>query len=393
MIAALYVVPDGPYTGLPGVDPWHEERDARKYEGPHPVVAHPPCQRWGRYWSGGPSVAVRRKLGDDGGCFKAALASVRRWGGVLEHPEASHAFKKFQLPIPAWRGGWTDPDEYGGRSCCVSQGHYGHPARKMTWLYAVGTSYPDLTWGVSKNKVQPDLGYHSAEERRRAIKTGICQRLSHRQRLLTPLAFRDLLLELAKTKRVYTASPVHTGINGASAQKETIVKLELGIMAGAESKAWLADLTKVVERMERAAGIIGATKSAATRTAASMEADDTSSDDAPDTESDDDDFAAKPRTKSKKASSFEDDDDAPATESEDDDADFTAPSAKTAKPPKAKKWTVDDVNDACKKKASSIGGKEGRAKVLSILKKNFKTESVSELKPEQYAACIQAMAV
>lgn len=63
MIAALYVLPDGPYAGLEGVEVWDEARDARTYAGPWPVVAHPPCQRWGRYWSGGPSATVRRKAG------------------------------------------------------------------------------------------------------------------------------------------------------------------------------------------------------------------------------------------------------------------------------------------------------------------------------------------
>ena len=43
MVAALYVQRGGAYFGLPDVDPWDEERDARLYPGPHPVVAHPPC--------------------------------------------------------------------------------------------------------------------------------------------------------------------------------------------------------------------------------------------------------------------------------------------------------------------------------------------------------------
>ena len=45
-IAALFVATDGAYFGLPGVDPWDVRRDARLYDGPHPVVAHPPCQLW-----------------------------------------------------------------------------------------------------------------------------------------------------------------------------------------------------------------------------------------------------------------------------------------------------------------------------------------------------------
>ena len=47
-VAALYVAKGGCYYGLPDVDPWDAERDARLYAGPHPVVAHPPCSRWCR---------------------------------------------------------------------------------------------------------------------------------------------------------------------------------------------------------------------------------------------------------------------------------------------------------------------------------------------------------
>jgi hypothetical protein len=81
MIAALYVAASGVYFGDQGVDPWDEARDARLYAGPHPVVAHPDCKRWGRYWHGAPNKPHQFKLGDDGGCFAAALAAVRKWGG------------------------------------------------------------------------------------------------------------------------------------------------------------------------------------------------------------------------------------------------------------------------------------------------------------------------
>jgi len=211
-IAALYVAKDGTYFGIPGVDPWDEARDARGYQGPHPVVAHPPCERWGRYWSGGPSARVRRVLGDDDGCFAAALASVRQWGGVLEHPEATHAFKRFGLPLPERKGGWTAPDAYGGRSCCVEQGHYGHPARKATWLYAVRTGYPALVWGLSYGKRRLDRGYHSAAERSAAKAAGEppIKRLSKRERVETPAPFRDLLIEIARSARRGVTQPAAT---------------------------------------------------------------------------------------------------------------------------------------------------------------------------------------
>ena len=200
-IAALFVLPNGPYAGIPGIDIWDEKRDARLYDGPFPVVAHPPCERWGRYWHGGPSARVRRVKGDDGGCFAAALAAVRRWGGVLEHPAGSAAWEAFGLKTPKRVGGWVNADFDGGWTCCVDQGHYGHRAQKATWLYAVGAPLPILKWGKSTNKIRLDDGYHSAEERRRAIRTGACQRLSKRQRLETPDQFRDLLIAIARDCR------------------------------------------------------------------------------------------------------------------------------------------------------------------------------------------------
>lgn len=200
-VAALYVDPRGVYAGLEGVDLWDEARDARKYAGPYPVVAHPPCARWGRYWHGGPSARVRRVLGDDEWCFEAALGAVRRYGGVLEHPEASHAWRRFGLNAPPRNGGWITAGIIGdpGWTCCVEQGHYGHRARKATWLYAVRVELPSFEWRAAPNRVRLDEGFHSAAERRRAMKTGICQRLSKRERAATPPAFRDLLLAMARS--------------------------------------------------------------------------------------------------------------------------------------------------------------------------------------------------
>jgi hypothetical protein len=123
MIAALFVETGGVYFGLDNVDPWDEKRDARLYAGPHRVVAHPPCQRWGRFWHGSPRKPHQYKLGDDAGCFEAALRAVRAWGGVLEHPADSHAWKYFGLVPPKRGEGWVKADEHGGWTCYVEQGH------------------------------------------------------------------------------------------------------------------------------------------------------------------------------------------------------------------------------------------------------------------------------
>jgi hypothetical protein len=195
-LAALFVEPDGPYA-TNDFDCWPRERDARLYAGPYRAIAHPPCERWGRYWHGGPSAKVRKIKGDDAGCFEAALLAVNRWGGVLEHPEASHAWNAFGLTRPPKSGGWLRSGD--GWTCCVEQGHYGHRARKATWIYAATSKRPDeLIWGPASGE-RLDEGFHSAEERRRLRDTGRLPRprLSRAENLLTPIAFRDTLVRIA----------------------------------------------------------------------------------------------------------------------------------------------------------------------------------------------------
>lgn len=195
VIAALYVQDGGCYYGLEGVDPWDEKRDARLYDGPHPVVAHPPCARWCRL-AGLVEARHGHRKGDDGGCFAAALAAVRTWGGVLEHPAHSYAWVEFGLPAPPASGGWIK-GFCGGWACSVEQGHYGHRARKPTWLYAFGADAPRLRWGRSEDSTAAiSLGFPDSWRRRDG---GEVQQMSKRQRSATPIEFRDLLIGLARS--------------------------------------------------------------------------------------------------------------------------------------------------------------------------------------------------
>jgi hypothetical protein len=190
MIAALFVETDGIYFGLPGVDPWDESRDARSYAGPHPVVAHPPCSRWCQM---APVNQVRyaHRIGDDGGCFAAALAAVRKWGGVIEHPAVTLAWPAFDLPPPLPEG-WIKTF-CGGWVAQVEQRHYGHRARKATWLYCFGVDPPSLKWGPG----EPPEAWISADRPRAVLaELGIGQ-LSKREARATPLKFRDLLISIA----------------------------------------------------------------------------------------------------------------------------------------------------------------------------------------------------
>lgn len=188
-VAALYVDPLGPYPQL--VEHWYDAaRDARTYDGPWPVVAHPPCGPWGRlrhlYQGGDAQLAVD------------AVAHVRRYGGVLEHPAYSRLFSTLQLPTPG-----TPPDAYGGRTIEVQQVDWGHVARKRTWLYMVRVRWPvDLpparqpTHWISGGR--PRKG-----ERRTArhVPVGI-KVCSAQQRRRTPIAFARWLIALAATSSV-----------------------------------------------------------------------------------------------------------------------------------------------------------------------------------------------
>ena len=189
MIAALFVETGGAYFGIPGVDPWDIERDARLYPGPHPVVAHPPCRLWVNFAAlnfkryGG----EHNRPGNDGGCFKSALQSVRAFGGVLEHPAGSRAWAAYGLDRPT-NTGWV-PNAGGAREwvCEVWRSAYGHPARKRTWLFYSGDSSPrELRWERKPGTHQ--VGWFDRKK----------PTLGKKAASATPPAFRDALIDMAR---------------------------------------------------------------------------------------------------------------------------------------------------------------------------------------------------
>lgn len=190
-IAALFVQTGGCYFGIDGVDPWDEKRDAMKYDGPHPVVAHPPCQRWGNIgisayarWGG-----EHNRPGNDGGTFAHALDCVRRFGGVLEHPAHTLAWKVYGITKPVF-GEWTQ-SVCGGFVAEVWQSAYGHRARKATWLYVSGAAPTPLDW----RRVP---GTHMVGGRGGPHKERCKPSLPKKEASATPVAFRDLLIEIAR---------------------------------------------------------------------------------------------------------------------------------------------------------------------------------------------------
>lgn len=178
MIAAVFVAENGVYTGVPGIDSWTKKRDGRKYSGPWPGIFHPECARWGSYWYGSPSGDKRYTKGADDGQFAHSLGVCRLRGGVIEHPAFTHAYSTFGITQPDVWGGWKAAGDGIGFVCHVEQGHYGHQARKASWLYVNSKWLPTLQWGEC-------TGLRMVEN------------LSKKERAATPPEFMELLWGIA----------------------------------------------------------------------------------------------------------------------------------------------------------------------------------------------------
>lgn len=189
MVAALYIDEHGPYPKMPGVDAWGVTRDARVYEGPHPVVAHPPCGPWGAFAhmckspEQDPALAIR------------AVEQVRRWGGVLEHPRRSRLWAHVGLPLPG-----QPADEHGGRTIEVDQVEWGHAAHKRTWLYLFANLHLAAAISLRISATATHQIVCRLPSRKRRI-FDRCVRHADEKRRRTPPLFASYLERLAKATR------------------------------------------------------------------------------------------------------------------------------------------------------------------------------------------------
>lgn len=187
-VAALFCRADSVYKTLPGVDAWDIDRDARRWPGGAPVVAHPPCRAWGRLRH------FAKPRDDEKALALWAVDQVRRNGGVLEHPKASTLWPTAGLPMPGHA-----PDAWGGWTLGISQHWWGHRAEKLTMLYIVGcapSDVPDMpmllgeaTHVIAQDRRRPD-GTRDAHGRRPEV--------TKPEREHTPPELAVWLVELAR---------------------------------------------------------------------------------------------------------------------------------------------------------------------------------------------------
>ena len=178
MIAVLFARHDSIYKSLPDCDVWDSERDALRWPGGSPLIAHPPCRSWGRLRHFAKPVEGERDLA------LWAVQQVRTYGGVLEHPAASRLWTEAGLPLPGRR------DSSDGWTLGIAQYWFGHRAEKRTWLYIHGcepAALPTLPFrlGEATHVVQSSkrLGYRP--------------HISKAEREHTPLALACWLVHVA----------------------------------------------------------------------------------------------------------------------------------------------------------------------------------------------------
>lgn len=189
LVAALFVRQDSIYKTMPGVDAWDMERDARRWPGGGPAVAHPPCRAWGRLRH----MANPRPDEKDLAYF--AVDCVRRFGGVLEHPKKSTLWPAAGLPSPGER------DEFGGWTLPINQNWWGHRAEKGTWLYIVGCEPSELPTIPMVLGSAPFVVSTGSTNHIPKGAPGWRPAISHAEREHTPPALAEWLVEVARRCR------------------------------------------------------------------------------------------------------------------------------------------------------------------------------------------------
>lgn len=184
-VAVLFARADSNYKQIPGCDVWDIERDARRWEGNCPVVAHPPCRAWGRLRH------MANPRPDEKQLAHFAVANIQKFGGVLEHPAYSTLWKAASLPLPGER------DQFGGWTLPILQFWWGHRAAKATWLYIVGCSpatLPDIPLVLGEAPCVVGTSGRRKDGTRLADRPEI----SKAEREHTPQALAEWLVELAR---------------------------------------------------------------------------------------------------------------------------------------------------------------------------------------------------
>lgn len=153
------------------------------------------------------------------------------------------------------------------------------------------------------------------------------------------------------------------------------MKLELAILAGAESKAFLVDFKKQLDRMEKLTKKMGSTESEETE----------------EEENEEEETELEASEESEETEESE--------ESDEESEEETEESEEEEKPAKKAtgKITTEQLNDACKArlqkliKVKKMTSKKAFAEVKALLQKHFDTDSVAQIEKEDRAKALKLL--
>ena len=181
-VTVLGVAKKTAYNDIAGVDLYDIGRDMRTYSGHNPVVCHPPCRAWSRFYR-----HMAQPLPGEKELAIFCVETLRRCGGVLEHPAYSLLWDALDIPRPGER-------ERGGLWCVrVDQYWFGDSRRKKTWLLFAGVDRRSL---VIPYRLSPRTF------------ADLWSANSGRKRSATPPAAAQWFVDIARESRVDCEVPI-----------------------------------------------------------------------------------------------------------------------------------------------------------------------------------------
>lgn len=131
LIPVLFVHNRSNYKKIQGFDCYDEKRNASSYSGTAPAIFHPPCRLWSKLRAFSKAQESEKQYAID------AINYVRKFGGIVEHPETSQLWKYFDIKA-------GKIDKFGGFIHAVNQEWFGYYTEKATYLYVVGCTPKEL---------------------------------------------------------------------------------------------------------------------------------------------------------------------------------------------------------------------------------------------------------
>ena len=176
MIPVLFTQENSNYNEIQIFDCYDEKRNALSFNYRIPLIAHPPCRKFSKLRGLSTAPLSEKKL-----AF-FALAKVRQFGGILEHPRSSTLWKDGNFNLDG------SVDSYGGFLRSVDLSWFGFPARKKTMLYFCGITPSQLPpFPISLNAITHVVSSSYKSEKKEIPKN---------MRSATPLPMIEFFIEV-----------------------------------------------------------------------------------------------------------------------------------------------------------------------------------------------------